>query len=152
MESSTILNSILYFNTAPINPNFEYSLSGSPVMINCCTFPQPQKGGLNITNPPLFVNTLGGNFRLQTNSPCIDAGNSSYSTNSVDIDGRPRIVGGTVDIGAYEFQGDGMGEFIAWLQNFGLPTDGSADSTDADGDAANNLQEWRSDTIPTAQM
>jgi hypothetical protein len=42
-----------------------------------------------------------------------------------------------------------MGEFIGWLQNFALPTDGSADFADADGDRMNNYSEWRTDTNPT---
>jgi hypothetical protein len=59
---------------------------------------------------PLFVDTNGwANLRLQSNSPCINAGNNSYLTNSCftncfDLDGNPRVVGGTIDIGAYEYQ------------------------------------------------
>ena len=48
-------------------------------------------------------------------------------------------------MGAYEF----TGEFDAWLQQYGLPTDGSADFTDPDGDRANNWQEWQTATVPT---
>ena len=106
-------------------------------------------GAGNFTNAPNFVNEAAGNFRLQTNSPCINAGNNAYVTSSTDLDGRPRIVGGTVDLGTYEFQGAGLGEFIGWLQQYGLATDGSADYADADSTPLNNWQKWIAGLNPT---
>jgi len=39
-------------------------------------------------------------------SPCIDAGDPGYGAGSgeTDLDGRPRVIGGRIDMGAYEFQ------------------------------------------------
>ena len=48
-----------------------------------------------------------------------------------------------------EYQGPGFNQFIPWLAQSGLPTDGSADFTDPDGDSLNNWQEWRCGTSPT---
>lgn len=51
---------------------------------------------------PLFVNAALGNLRLQSTSPAINAGQNLDQSGLYDIDGNPRIQGGTIDIGAYE--------------------------------------------------
>jgi len=61
----------------------------------------------NITNAPFFIDTPDNNLRLQSNSPCINAGNNSYVSTTNDLDNLPRIVGGVVDMGAYERQDAG---------------------------------------------
>ena len=140
-----IRNCIIYYNEAPVHSNyfiFFVSLDYS------CTIPLPYGVG-SITNEPAFVNRVNDNFRLQSNSPCVNTGNNAFAVGSTDLDGRARIVGGTVDIGAYEYQPDASGSFIDWLQNYALPTDGSVDSADSDYDRMNNWQEWRAGTIPT---
>ena len=147
----TLNNCIVYFNTATNDANFSQS-QFIAVLNYCCTTPLPTNGVGNITNAPLFLDTNGwADLRLQSNSPCINAGNNSYATNATDLDGNPRIagVGGTVDIGAYEFQLPTSLISYAWLQQYALPTDGSADTADPDGDGLNNWQEWRCATDPT---
>lgn len=143
-DSSDLYNCIVYYNTAPSGSN-----SSNATLNYSCTTPKPAAGSSNITNAPLFVDLSGGNLRLRNNSPCINGGTNGYAVGSTDLDGRPRTVGGTVDIGAYEFQGPGMSEFIAWLQQYGLRTDGSADFADTDIEGMNNWQEWRAGTDPT---
>ena len=142
---ANLRNCIVYFNTAPQGANY-FGAGGG--LLYCCTTPQPTGTGC-FTNAPLFVDQAGGNLRLQSNSPCINAGNNAYAAGSTDLDGRPRIVGGTVDIGTYESQPGVSGVFLGWLQQYGLPTDGSADYSDSDSDLMNNWQEWIAGTVPT---
>jgi hypothetical protein len=74
---------------------------GSPSSINSST------GNLLGVNP-MLVNpqkSNSGNFRLQSSSPAINAGTQAYGVAATDLDGNPRISGGQVDIGAYEFTG-----------------------------------------------
>jgi hypothetical protein len=136
-----VYNSIIYYNSSQSGSNWIGTKFN-----NSCTVPSAIEG--TITNEPLLISLACGNLRLQSNSPCINAGNNIYTRSNTDLDGRPRVVGGTVDIGAYEFQGAGIGEFTGWLQQCGLPTDGSADSADTDHDGMNNWQEWVAGTDP----
>jgi hypothetical protein len=140
----TLNNCIVYYNTATSGTNYQ----GSSFSYSC-TIPFPTNGFRNISNEPLFVNSAGGDYHLSSNSPCINSGYNAYVTTSTDLDGNPRIVGGTVDIGAYEYQTPASIISYAWLQQYGLPTDGSVDFADLDGDGMNNWQEWKAGTNPT---
>jgi hypothetical protein len=142
------VNCIVYFNTCLNRPGAaNHAVQFIDQMKYCCTTPLPPGPG-NVTSAPLFVDQANGNLRLQSNSPCINAGNNAYAPAGPDLDGNPRIAGGTVDIGAYEFQTPTSVISYAWLQQYGLPTDGTADYTDLDGDGLNNWQEWRTGTNP----
>jgi MBG domain (YGX type)/Calx-beta domain/PKD domain len=96
--SGTLWNCIVYYNAANDGPNY----SGGNLNY-CCTTPLPASGAGNLSAEPLFRDRLHGNLRLQLNSPCINAGLNDYAPGGADLDGQPRIVGGIVDIGAYEF-------------------------------------------------
>jgi hypothetical protein len=145
------INCIIFGNISPngsnyyFTPGYDYELSFN----YCCITPLPTTGLGSIANDPAFADPLNGNFHLQSNSPCINSGNNAYVTGATDLDGNPRIKGGTVDIGAYEFQSPSSILSYAWLQQYGLTNNGSADYADADGDGFNNWNEWRAGTIPT---
>jgi hypothetical protein len=144
--NSTVKNSIIYYNNGG---NYFYNFAGHPFWLSyCCTTP-PTNGPGNITNEPAFVNLPGSDFHLQPNSPCINSGANFYATNATDFDGNPRIVGGTVEMGAYEYQTPSSILSYAWAQQYGLPTDGSADYLDSDGTGMKNWQKSIAGLNPT---
>jgi PKD repeat protein len=141
--NSTVNNSIVYYNSGSA-PNIGYSSTAS----HCCA-PDAAPGPGNFTNAPLFRNLAAGDLRLQSNSPCINAGSKAFVATAADLDGNPRIVGGAVDIGAYEYQTPASIISYAWLQQYGLATDGSADFADTDHTGMNNWQKWIAGLNPT---
>ena len=97
-NSSQILNA---YGAAPV---LSYSLvqGGCPAGASC--------GAGILYEDPLFVApiaagsapTTTGNYRLQLDSPAIDAGNTLSVTVDTDLDSNPRVINGVVDMGAYE--------------------------------------------------
>ena len=111
-------NSIVYLNQGA---NWD-----SCVLNYSCTTPLPTNGIGNITNAPMFVDQAFGNLRLQSNSPCINAGLNGFAPAGPDLDGNPRIVGGTVDIGAYEYQSLSLINFGVVSNQFGFIVTGQS--------------------------
>ena len=97
--NTTFLNSIIYDNY----PNEIHVTSGS-VTAEYCNIEGSWPGAGNIDIYPNFQ-TL--NYRLMSFSPCINAANpdtSGLNIPTIDLDGNPRIVMDTIDMGAYEYQ------------------------------------------------
>jgi len=140
VNGSAITNSIIYDNSGG-------NIINTKSMAYVCSIPYIDTRGF--TNAPLFVNEAGGDFHLQSNSPCINSGNNTFVSGTNDLDGNPRIQGGTVDLGAYEFQNLFSVISYAWLQSYGLPTDGSVDYADLDGTGMNTWQKWIAGLNPT---
>jgi hypothetical protein len=138
-DSCTLNNCIDYYN----GNNDGYT------SYNYCCIPSDPGGPGNITNRPAFVNWTNNDFHLRSNSPCINSGDNSFVTLPTDLDGKPRIVGLTVDIGAYEYQSPSSVLSYAWAWQYGLPTDGSVDYADLDGTGMNNWQKWIAGLNPT---
>jgi len=111
-----IENSILWGNPIRLGAGTIVT-ARTTCLAEAATYP----GNGNINADPKFVDSFGGNLRLQSGSPCIDRGNNYMDYHptvtgfqalpDTDMDGNWRIVDGnndgtaTVDMGAYERQG-----------------------------------------------
>ena len=104
IDGGEFRNCILWGNTNTAGDTTNYDGSS---FINCSTSPLPAGTG-NISSNPDFINPAAGNFRLANGSPCIDAGDNSFNTQMLDLDGNPRISNNLIDMGAYE-NGTGTG-------------------------------------------
>ena len=102
-EDSTLNNCIVWGNTIgewgqPGTDNYYNST------LNYCNSDPSPAGTGNISQDPKFIDV--DNLRLQASSPCINAGSNDLAVGNKDLDGNPRIFGGMVDMGAYEYQGE----------------------------------------------
>ncbi len=103
-SAPTVVNTI-FWNNIPE----EIFLKAASISITYSDIKGGWAGAGNINANPLFVSD--NNEHLQSISPCINKGiNTAAKNQSKDKDGNPRIVGGTVDMGAYEFQGGQGGQ------------------------------------------
>jgi len=115
-SNNVITNSIFYNNTNNqicVPNNAELTISYSDI--------QDGEAGIggagtinwlegNIDADPMFVDTLNNNYQLLQGSPCIDAGNpdtTGLNLPPYDLAGNPRVFNDTIDMGAYEWQGNG---------------------------------------------
>ena len=116
--SAIVRNSIIYGNFSPNGIIFR-NIHGTPTISNsivdvaACDDTNAGFGGFTTCGDgmlyqidPVFVDTALGNLHLQELSPALDAGdNDAVAEQNIlfDFDGLQRIVGGTVDLGPYEF-------------------------------------------------
>ncbi|MHC4432495.1 MAG: choice-of-anchor Q domain-containing protein, partial [Planctomycetota bacterium] len=105
----TVTNCIIWGNTDELHNSGEAgqidgNLGWMTIDYSCIQHWSGFLGGVgNIGADPMFVG--GGDCHLLAGSPCIDTGDDlAPSLLGPDLDGNPRIVGLTVDMGAYEFQ------------------------------------------------
>jgi len=104
-SAPTVTNCILW-------DNFNSEIDGSAV-VRYSDVQGGWPGEGNIDADPCFVQPgywdadgvwVEGDYHLLPDSPCIDAGDPNYvpEPNETDLDGRPRVMAGRIDMGAYE--------------------------------------------------
>jgi len=104
-SSATFRNVILWGNTEDIAiMNGTYQI----------TYSITKASGLgNVNANPMFIDASSADYRLSAGSPAINAGDAETefpvfpgdSNTSFDLGRNPRMHGGRIDIGSYEFQG-----------------------------------------------
>src|SRR5690606_14333708 len=123
--SPTLTNVILWDNSAGVSGAVMFNSGATPTIahslvqgglnggiVNVANGSVTDGGG-NINDDPLFMTpvnpadapTTAGDLRLRPGSPAIDAGDNGVLPPGLttDLAGGPRIMGGTVDMGAYEY-------------------------------------------------
>ena len=105
-------------NNMPGGTNFNCIVYGNFSTTRESLDVDPRMASFNCyTNDPHFIRAEAGDFRLRYNSPCINAGNNAYVTNTVDFAGNARIDNNTVDIGAYEYSASDDTNFTVQVAN-----------------------------------
>jgi len=91
-----ITNSILWENSLQEIQGF--------AIVAYCDIEDGWQGPGNIDTDPCFVNPDNNDYHLLPFSNCIDSGDPDYEAglDETDFDGNPRVIGGRIDMGAYE--------------------------------------------------
>ncbi|MBS4056585.1 MAG: T9SS type A sorting domain-containing protein [Bacteroidales bacterium] len=126
LSTVNIYNSIFYQNQpteigfyAPEGNRPTVNIFNSLVLGGTNSFFDPGEGNLyydptNIDTDPLFTGYGEFPYALSGLSPCIDAGTlelpEGITLPATDLAGNPRVWGGSVDMGAYEFNPVSIGE------------------------------------------
>lgn len=82
---------VLWFDAGRTGPNADLRLAAT-----------------DLWGDPHFVDWAAGNYRLTGTSQAVDRGDPSADNAAYDLDGKDRSVGESVDLGAYEYQHNGV--------------------------------------------
>ena len=160
-SSPTVASSILWGNTASSGPQVAvYNTGASTINVAYCDVESGEAGVYvdsgngnsytwgsgNISDDPNLVDPDGSDdsavawadndYSLQSGSPCINVGDPAYiaDPNEMDMFGHLRVIGGRIDIGAYEYSDAGDSD-----------TPQEATDVPADGDAVSGQLSSASD-------
>ena len=104
-----IRNSIIALNTGKTDVYKKTSGRVLKAINTLSTYSAWSSGKNNLvykSGSPLFTSVSVGDFTLAANSQALDKGSTASVLTATDLAGKTRIVGGKVDLGAYERQAD----------------------------------------------
>ncbi len=146
--TATLENSLVAANSSGIWPT-GWAGAATVSMSYSCVYGNANYDVMNMDDPtgvdgnlsldPRFADPGAGDWRLQPDSPCAEAGDNALAYGTVDLDGNPRILpslGGTVDMGAYEalrHSPKAADQALSTLEDTALGI--TLTATDADGEA-----------------
>ncbi|HEY3779816.1 MAG TPA: right-handed parallel beta-helix repeat-containing protein [Fimbriimonadaceae bacterium] len=99
LASVSLTNDILWADTAPMQVNSAEVLDGGQVTANYSDINLTLGGTGNLNTNPLFVSASGGNYHIQSTSPCLYKG---LSVNGLTYDISGRLWHNPPSMGAYE--------------------------------------------------
>ncbi|MHC4643117.1 MAG: choice-of-anchor Q domain-containing protein, partial [Planctomycetota bacterium] len=104
LASATVTNCIVWNNTGRWYDQIHTAELGEKAEVTFCDVQGSWEGLGNIDADPLFADREAGDYHMTRKSPCINAGDPNYMAgpNETDLDGKFRVIGGRIDIGAYE--------------------------------------------------
>jgi hypothetical protein len=108
-----VSNTIIHGGTSDVVSTAAFAGASANVMIDHSNYARvdstsggtvtPAGSGTNQTAAPVFENAASGDLHEAANSPTVDHGVTNASNGPLDLDGNPRALGASTDIGAYEF-------------------------------------------------
>ena len=140
--TGTLESAVITYNNSYANTGGDYYQCGTEADNDGNISVDPQ-----FYNPNSVINPI---YRLAYGSPCIDvADNDSYYMALVDLDQSPRIINGTIDMGAYEYYDtDNDGLPNQWESDHGLDPNVNDANGDADNDGVSNINEYLAGSDP----
>jgi parallel beta-helix repeat protein len=109
-DTANVYNNIIYYNSATDGGDIYFDSVTNRIGHNndyTDLYGTWTDSAGNIDANPLFVDPAAGDYHLQADSPCIDAGTSDVpdppGLPATDFDGNDRVIGSAPDMGAYEF-------------------------------------------------
>jgi hypothetical protein len=117
-----VQNCILWYNNAG---GEQFAGFSTEYVYHSCVYDPNDPNGINLTPDvnynisanPLFAYYDPNNVHITYGSPCKDAGNPAMSyDDQVDMDSRVRVLGTTVDIGAYEIDCEDIANYMSGMQ------------------------------------